>query len=171
MPRESKLGKRNAVFCKDASAECDNTIDANALKCPTGYRNQQVQVSGSLPGNICSKPCTQDQLDECLSSVCQSRRQECSGSYSGYTALCGDALIKCRLDGPVSMKESICNDNLIPGSYPQNPCTGCVSYVNGQCNMNNTAYEAFQKRNKDAIIKLSYGLFNNPFGNNRWGNM
>ena len=153
-----QLGKRGAFYCKDASQKCDNTVNANIFgNCPSGYTSEIFKVKGQVPGIFCSKPCTAAQLNECLGSVCEYRRRQCS-MYPGSCSICGDALIKCRTLGPVSMQESICNDDLIP-KVPFTNSTGGISYVNGQCSLNNTEFEALTKSSKEIGKKLLFAVF------------
>jgi hypothetical protein len=152
---QSSLVRRTAYYCKDASEICDDTIDANQLgNCPDGYTAQTFEVKGYQPGTFCTKPCTQQQLEECLVSVCTSRRKECA-MYPGSRSMCGDALIKCRTMGPVSMDQNICDHYLVEdtaltgSSVPR--CDNCVSYSNGQCHMNNSAFETYRAAYKALI--------------------
>lgn len=157
LPRANNLFKRTVSYCKDASETCDHTVQANHFAtCPNGYREEQVSAPGFVAGYLCSKPCTPEQLNECLSSVCDYRRKQCS-QYPASREICGDGLIKCRKLGPFTMRQEICTDNLIPDSgdfLGNKKCTGCVSFADGKCTLDNTAFEAFTKANNAAADKL-----------------
>lgn len=157
LPRANNLFKRDVSYCRDYDGTCDNTQPANSIAaCPNGYTKQRVSAGGSVDGYLCSKPCTPEQLNECLSRVCAYRRKQCN-LYPASIPICGDGLIKCRKLGPFAMRQDICTDNLIPDSgdlLGNKKCTGCVSFANGKCTLDNTAFEAFLKANKAAAKKL-----------------
>lgn len=167
MPRESKLGKRTATYCRDYTEQCFDTIEANAFgNCPDGYAIYQVDAKGQLPGYYCTRECSQEKKDECLRNACNVRRKECQ-MYPDSRGLCGDALLKCRLlTGPVSMNQDICTDDLItPPTRDQRPkCTGCVSYVNGQCEVDTKAFDAYLARTKEFADEIAKFFFNQGWG-------
>lgn len=166
-PRANNLFKRTVDYCKDESQECDNTEPANAFGvCPSGYKRVSVSAPGSVDGFLCTKPCTPEQVNECLSGVCNYLRKQCS-LWPASTGICGDGLIKCRKLGPVKMRQDICTDELIPDSGSElgnKKCTGCVSFADGKCTLDNTKFEAFEKANKAAAAKLSKDTLYTWFG-------
>jgi len=108
------LQKRNAYFCKDDN--CDDTIDANEFGiCPSGYTRRVISAPGYSNGIICSKICIASQKAQCLEGACKTRLQECH-TYPASTAMCGDALVKYRVNGvsSITINESIYNRFLFP---------------------------------------------------------
>ena len=165
MPRESKLGKRTATYCRDYTEKCFDTIEANEFgNCPDGYATVQVEAKGQPPGFYCTRECSQEKKDECLRNACDIRRKECQ-RYPGSRELCGDALLKCRLlTGPVSMNEDICNDNIIIPIKGDPNCTGCVSYVNGQCKVDSKAFDAYLAASDARADQLVKFVLNRGWG-------
>lgn len=166
MPRESKLGKRTATYCRDYTDQCFDTLEANAIgNCPNGYAVNGAQANGQLTGYYCTRECSQEKKDECLRNACDVRRKECQ-MYPDSPRLCGDALLKCRLlTGPVSMNQNICTDDTVtpPTKEPSPKCSGCVSYANGQCTLDPKAFDAYLVKSKAFTDKFLKFVFNRGF--------
>lgn len=167
VPRRSAaalgLSKREYYYCTGAGVPgaCSDTIDANqGGGCPAGYERYTVQA-GIKQGVICQRACTEEQNKNCLEYACGYRRKQCS-MYPASRPICGDALLKCRMDGPVAMRAEACTDEAVAAESKQAglvPCTGCTSFADGLCTLNNDKFDQFIAADSARVDELAKSYF------------